>query len=174
MSSMTKSQTWVEVGRALQRRRAQMGYPTRKGWSTRVARPGLSERTIADLENGVRDNYDEVTIALAEEAYRLAGNSLRRSLETGVLRPKAANAPISEAAAQPEENGSGEAEGFPEITWTEEGASRFYTLTRHVPGHRMPQTVGHSMPKDWPLARVKAELEQLADYALFLQQRPKR
>lgn len=156
----------TELGEQLKRRRVDLD-PKYRSRGVFAAETGLNERLVADLENARREGYRDTTLAAVEVAYRLEPGTVSRFLEG-----RDADLVVLPESDETSQSGSGEAEGFPEITWeVEKEGYRFYTLTRRVPGHRAPQTTGHSMPADWPLGKVKKELEQLADFALFLRQR---
>jgi hypothetical protein len=75
---------WQRLGRALQRRRGQLGYGFRqRGRFVADTGSRLSSKTIARLENGDRSAYPEATLALAEVMYRWAPGSAERVLRGG-------------------------------------------------------------------------------------------
>lgn len=81
---------WARLGRALELRRGRLGYG--HGDRSRFVRATggrLSAKTIARLERGERPYYPAVTLAKAEEMYRLAPGSIERFLAGGRLRAAA-------------------------------------------------------------------------------------
>lgn len=91
---MTKATPdWKRLGEQLMRRRIETDprYSNRQLFTDER---GLNYRTVSDIENGRRDNYEDQTLAAIEIAYRLAPGSIRRSLASGALEPLSA-APLS-------------------------------------------------------------------------------
>jgi hypothetical protein len=70
-------EAWWRLGRALERRRGELGYGFRqRGRFTRERGGGkLSVKTISRLEKGERDSYPQATIGAAEAMYMWAPGS---------------------------------------------------------------------------------------------------
>jgi hypothetical protein len=81
-------EAWQRLGRALERRRGQLGYGFRQ--RERFANDAglvLSAKTLARLENGERDAYPEATLAVAEVVYQWAPGSIEQVLKGGEAQP---------------------------------------------------------------------------------------
>jgi hypothetical protein len=95
-------EAWRQLGLALERRRAELGYGFRqRGRFTRERGRGkLSIKTISRMEKGERDSYPESTVATAEAMYRWASGSFASVLGGGEPDPLvAAPVPPREPAA---------------------------------------------------------------------------
>lgn len=82
-------EAWQRLGRALERRRGELGYGFRqRGRFTRERGGGkLSIKTISRLEKGERDSYPEATIGTAEAMYMWAPGSFESVLRGGSPDP---------------------------------------------------------------------------------------
>lgn len=80
---------WQRLAKAVTDRRAELGYRTREAF---VAATGLSRRLIGDIENGRRDNYDQITLSRLEDALRWkrgrVNDLLQGELEERAAAPK--------------------------------------------------------------------------------------
>jgi hypothetical protein len=75
-------EAWVRLGKALERRRGQLGYGFRQRGEF-AQNSGLSAKTLARLEHAERDAYPEDTLALAERIYRWQPGSALSVLRGG-------------------------------------------------------------------------------------------
>jgi hypothetical protein len=101
-------EAWRRLGRALERRRGELGYGFRqRGRFTRERGGGkLSVKTISRLEKGERDSYPEATIGTAEGMYMWAPGSFDSVLRGGspdplVVAPARQRDPITTQDAPP-------------------------------------------------------------------------
>lgn len=80
-------EAWTRLGELLVDRRVELGYPGRK--RAQFARDnGLShDRTISEIENAGRGNYESATVSQLEQVYRWGTGSIRRVLEGGDPTP---------------------------------------------------------------------------------------
>ena len=81
---------WERTGRALERRRGQLGYGFRRRDDFIRERGGdnpPSTKTIGRLERGDRAGYPESTITLFEQMYAVEPGSIEASLAGGELTP---------------------------------------------------------------------------------------
>lgn len=70
---------WQHLAEELIRARVRLGYPKRSRFA---ADKGLTnDRTLADLENARRENYDQSTRALVEQIYGLAPGNFAELLQ---------------------------------------------------------------------------------------------
>ena len=75
---------WERLGKALERRRGQLGYGYRqRGTFLRDSRVSLSTKTLARLELGERDYYPDATVSMIERMYRVRPGSLEAFLRDG-------------------------------------------------------------------------------------------
>lgn len=78
---MTTGEDWERLGEQLIARRVALGYRTRAGF---VAAKELPHgRTVSDLENAKRANYERATLAHMEQVYEWTTGSIRRVLAGG-------------------------------------------------------------------------------------------
>jgi transcriptional regulator with XRE-family HTH domain len=75
-------EAWIRLGKALERRRGQLGYGFRKRRQFAEGK-GLSAKTLSRLEHAERDAYPDDTIALAEVIYRWEPGSAEAVLRGG-------------------------------------------------------------------------------------------
>lgn len=101
-------EAWRRLGRALERRRGELGYGFRqRGRFTRERGGGkLSVKTISRLEKGERDSYPEATVGTAEAMYMWAPGSFDTVLRGGppdplVMPPARERNPITTEHAPP-------------------------------------------------------------------------
>jgi len=99
---------WQRLGRALERRRGELGYGFRQRGRFTLERGGgmLSIKTISRLEKGERDSYPEATIGTAEAMYQWAPGSFDSVLRGGqpdplVVAPARERNPITTEYAPP-------------------------------------------------------------------------
>lgn len=77
-------QDWQQLGNALVAARIRLGYPKRTDFQRAL---GLSHgRTLLDLENANRSNYDRSTLIQAEGWYGLAPGNIAEVLAGGPVR----------------------------------------------------------------------------------------
>lgn len=100
--AVVADEQWEKLGKLLIARRVELGFPRRAAF---VRHHGLSQgqqRTIEDIENGRRSNYEEATRAYVERLYDWETGSIDR-----VLRGEAPVAAASsrEAAAASQSSG---------------------------------------------------------------------
>jgi hypothetical protein len=78
-------EAWQRLGRALERRRGELGYGFRqRGRFTRERGGGrISIKTISRLEKGERASYPQATLGAAETIYRWAPGSIEAVLRGG-------------------------------------------------------------------------------------------
>jgi hypothetical protein len=101
-------EAWRRLGRALERRRGELGYGFRQRGRFARERGGgkLSVKTISRLEKGERDSYPEATIGTAEGMYMWAPGSFDSVLRGGspdplVVPPPPRRDPITTGQAPP-------------------------------------------------------------------------
>ncbi len=84
-------EAWQRLGRALERRRGELGYGFRqRGRFTRERGGGrISIKTISRLEKGERASYPQATVGAAETIYQWAPGSFEAVLRGGDPRPLA-------------------------------------------------------------------------------------
>jgi hypothetical protein len=84
-------EAWQRLGRALERRRGELGYGFRqRGRFTREQGGGrISIKTISRLEKGERASYPQATVGAAETIYQWAPGSFEAVLRGGEPRPLA-------------------------------------------------------------------------------------
>ena len=82
---------WVRLGKALERRRGQLGYGFRRRGEFADG-TGLSSKTLARIEHAWRDAYPDDTIALIEVIYRWQPGSAEAVLRGGEPVPAEAAA----------------------------------------------------------------------------------
>ena len=83
-------EAWQRLGKALERRRGQLGYGYRqRGTFLRDSGVNLSVKTIARLERGERGAYPDGTISMIERIYRVTPGSVEDVLRGGELTPLA-------------------------------------------------------------------------------------
>jgi hypothetical protein len=75
-------EAWQRLGKALERRRGQLGYGFRRRGEFAQG-SGLSAKTLARLEHAERDSYPDDTIALAEVIYKWEPGSAEAVLKGG-------------------------------------------------------------------------------------------
>jgi hypothetical protein len=75
-------EAWMRLGKSLERRRGQLGYPFRRRKEFAEGK-GLSARTLSRLEHAERDAYPDDTIALAEAIYQWQPGSAELVLRGG-------------------------------------------------------------------------------------------
>ncbi|HEY2639054.1 MAG TPA: hypothetical protein VGI66_04120 [Streptosporangiaceae bacterium] len=82
-------EAWQRLGRALERRRGELGYGFRqRGRFTRERSGGvISVKTISRLEKGERASYPESTVGAAETIYQWAPGSFESVLRGGEPDP---------------------------------------------------------------------------------------
>ncbi len=82
-------EAWQRLGRALERRRGELGYGFRqRGRFTRERGGGMiSIKTISRLEKGERSSYPESTVGAAETMYQWAPGSFATVLRGGEPDP---------------------------------------------------------------------------------------
>jgi hypothetical protein len=87
---------WQRLGRALERRRGELGYGFRqRGRFTRERGGGrISIKTISRLEKGERDSYPEATVGAAEAIYQWAPGSFDAVLKGGEPDPLVLASPV--------------------------------------------------------------------------------
>lgn len=96
---------WKKLGTQLVRRRIELN-PAYHNRQTFVTERRLNYRTVSDIENGRRDNYEPQTISAIEVAYAVAPGSVRAAIAGGELEPLAAPEPSRrEAPASPAADG---------------------------------------------------------------------
>jgi len=78
---MSTTKDWVRLGRLLTARRIELGYPVRSRFVD--ARELSHGRTISDIENAKRDNFEPATLALVEQLYEWAPGSIEVVLKGG-------------------------------------------------------------------------------------------
>ncbi len=78
---MTTNQDWVRLGRLLTARRIALGYPVRSKFAQ--ARKQSHSRTISDIENAKRTNFEPGTLALIEQLYGWGTGSIDAVLKGG-------------------------------------------------------------------------------------------
>lgn len=72
---------WKRLAELLEQRRVALGYPKRQPFAKAH---GLShDRTLSDLENARRTNYDSATLAQVEQIYRWVSGSIAAVLQGG-------------------------------------------------------------------------------------------
>ena len=77
---------WERLGKALERRRGQLGYGYRqRGTFLRDSGVSLSTKTLARLERGERDTYPDATVSMIERIYRVTPGSVQAVLRGGEL-----------------------------------------------------------------------------------------
>src|SRR5260370_39635619 len=88
-------EAWQRLGRALERRRGELGYGFRqRGRFTRERGGGrISIKTISRLEKGERASYPQATVGAAETIYQRAPGSFEAVLRGGDRRPLAVTQP---------------------------------------------------------------------------------
>jgi hypothetical protein len=120
---------WERLGRALERRRGELGYGFRqRGRFTRERGAGkISVKTISRLEKGERGSYPESTIGAVEAIYQWAPGSLDSVLRGGEPDP------LVVAAPQPPRRNPITTEGAP-LTAGERLTSWVYVRMRQL-GH---------------------------------------
>jgi hypothetical protein len=81
-------ESWVRLGRLLERRRADLGYGFRQRARFAMERGNgrISLKTISRLEKGERDSYPESTIGTIERMYRWSSGSVEAVLMGGEPR----------------------------------------------------------------------------------------
>jgi len=81
-------EAWRRLGRALERRRGQLGYGFRqRGRFARDNGDKLSAKTLARLEHGERTGYPLATLALVDAMYGWVPGSVERVLKGGEPEP---------------------------------------------------------------------------------------
>lgn len=82
-------EAWLRLGRALERRRGELGYGFRqRGRFVRERSAGMiSVKTISRLEKGERSSYPESTVGAAEVMYQWAPGSFDSVLQGGEPDP---------------------------------------------------------------------------------------
>ena len=82
-------EAWQRLGRALERRRGELGYGFRqRGRFTRERGGGrISVKTISRLEKAERTSYPESTVGAAETIYQWAPGSFESVLRGGEPSP---------------------------------------------------------------------------------------
>lgn len=104
----TSGPQWERLGTLLRERRIRgLGAHVRTRFA--AASPKLSYRVITDLENGVRHNYDDETLAIAEAKYRVVPGSIALVLAGAALQPLDRPEP-AKAAAPADEPAAGAAD----------------------------------------------------------------
>ena len=97
-------EAWQRLGRALERRRGELGYGFRQRGRFSRERGGgrISIKTISRLEKGERSSYPQSTVGAVETIYRWAPGSVEAVLRGGDPDPLAVTpAPPAAAAATP-------------------------------------------------------------------------
>ena len=88
MDNTYPAEAWGRLGKALEKRRGQLGYGYRqRGTFLRDSGVSLSDKTLARLERGERDTYPDATIAMIERIYRVKPGSVQDVLRGGELTP---------------------------------------------------------------------------------------
>ena len=82
---MTTNQDWERLGRLLTARRIELGFPVRSKFAD--ARNLTHSRTVSDIENAKRDNFEPATLALVEQLYEWAPGSIDAVLHGGEPSP---------------------------------------------------------------------------------------
>ncbi|GAB3622551.1 hypothetical protein GCM10027418_06330 [Mariniluteicoccus endophyticus] len=72
---MTAPTRWTKLGKALESRRVEMGFPNRESWVRDVLKRSNS-RTHSDIENGRRTNYTPTTLSMLEHHYQLRDGAI--------------------------------------------------------------------------------------------------
>ena len=102
-------EAWQRLGRALERRRGELGYGFRQRGRFTLERGGgmISVKTISRLERGERASYPESTVGAAETIYQWAPGSIESVLRGGepdplvVAPPAGKRNPITTVSAPP-------------------------------------------------------------------------
>jgi transcriptional regulator with XRE-family HTH domain len=79
-------EAWVRLGKALERRRGQLGYGFRHRREFAQG-TGLSAKTLSRMERAERESYPDDTIALAEVIYKWEPGSVLAVLRGGEPSP---------------------------------------------------------------------------------------
>jgi hypothetical protein len=79
-------EAWVRLGKALERRRGQLGYGFRRRKEFAEGKR-LSAKTLSRLEHAERDAYPDDTLALAEVIYQWEPGSVESVLRGGDAVP---------------------------------------------------------------------------------------
>jgi len=92
-------EAWQRLGRALERRRGELGYGFRQRGRFSRERGGgrISIKTISRLENGERSSYPQATVGAVETIYHWAPGSVEAVLRGGDPDPLAVT-PVTPAA----------------------------------------------------------------------------
>ena len=84
MDNTYPAEAWGRLGKALERRRGQLGYGYRqRGTFLRDSGVSLSDKTLARLERGERDSYPDATVSMIERIYKVKPGSVEAFLRDG-------------------------------------------------------------------------------------------
>lgn len=100
---MATGEDWERLGEQLIARRVALGYLTRAGFVAAKELP--HSRTVSDLENAKRDNYERATLAHIEQCYEWTTGSIRRVLAGGEPTPIEDVLGINVVSELPEQSG---------------------------------------------------------------------
>jgi hypothetical protein len=76
-----EDRAWRRLGELLMARRVELGFPIRSAFAKHL---GMShDRTLADLENARRRNFDQTTLLFVERGYGWGSGSIRAVLAGG-------------------------------------------------------------------------------------------
>lgn len=115
MDNSYPPEAWGRLGKALERRRGQLGYGHRqRGTFLRDSGVNLSGKTIARLERGERGSYPDSTVAAVESIYRIKPGSVEAVLRGGELTPAETQKGPARRYADPRLQQIWEVTGLPE------------------------------------------------------------
>lgn len=86
--TVNQKQDWDKLGILLRRRRVDLGFPNRSAFARHHGLNSGQHRTIADMENCTRSNFERGTFDLVEHLYRWQPGSILQVLGGGDPMPE--------------------------------------------------------------------------------------